>query len=114
MLRPLLIIAFVGAAPALGLAADAIEAIGAERCAGKAQKLDVAFLAPETTQVEARAKILKGGSDELSRTSTLSIDGKACERARCSFMATKGETYRFTVETEASGYDDLCVSIGRP
>ena len=114
MLRTVLISALVTATPALALAADAIEAIGAERCAGKAQKLEVAFLAPETTQVEARAKMLKGGSDQLSGTSSLSIDGKPCERARCSFMATKGQTYRFSLETAASGHDDLCVSIGRP
>lgn len=114
MLRPLLLIASVSLSPAVCLAADPIEAIGAERCGGRTQQLSVTFLAPESTLLEARAKILKGGSDELSRLATLSMNGKPCERSSCPFQATKGTTYNFEAETGQGGFDDLCISVSRP
>ena len=72
-------------------AAEQIEAIGAEKCAGRAQAHEVAFLAPESATVEATAKVLRRGLAVTDpEAATLSIDGKPCTDGRCGFQAISG------------------------
>jgi hypothetical protein len=96
------------------LAAEVIEALGAEKCGGAARTYTVDFLAPEDTQVEARAKVLRGGTEDVRSTPALSVDGKPCVNGRCAFRATKGQTYKLTAETMAQGIENLCISLARP
>jgi hypothetical protein len=96
-------------------AAEQIEAIGAEKCAGRAQAHEVAFLAPESATVEATAKVLRRGLAVTDpEAATLSIDGKPCTDGRCGFQAKKGETYRLRATTAISGANDLCIAVTRP
>jgi hypothetical protein len=98
-----------------GHAAEQIEAIGAEKCAGRAQAHEVAFLAPDSATVEAIAKVLRRGvalSDP--GVATLSIDGKPCTEGRCAFQAKKGETYRLRATTSVRDANDLCIAVTRP
>ncbi|HEX4892584.1 MAG TPA: hypothetical protein VFV47_04800 [Hyphomicrobiaceae bacterium] len=95
------------------IAAEPIESIGAERCGGPVQRHEVEFLAPEATQVIVVAKVLRDGKTDATAAS-ISIDGKPCTGAGCGFRAEKGRTYRLLAETTAQGFDDLCISVGRP
>ena len=96
-------------------AAGQIESIGAEKCAGRAQAHQVAFLAPESATLEATAKVLrKGVALSAPEVATLSIDGKPCTDGRCAFQAKKGETYRLTATTAVANATDLCIAVTRP
>ena len=96
-------------------AAGQIEAIGAEKCAGRAQAHEVAFLAPESATLEATAKVLrKGVALSAPDVATLSIDGKPCTDGRCAFQAKKGETYRLSATTAVANATDLCIAVTRP
>ena len=96
-------------------AAGQIEAIGAEKCAGRARAHEVAFLAPETAAVEATAKVLRNGvALSAPDVATLSIDGKPCTDGRCAFQAKKGDTYRLAATTAVPNADDLCIAVTRP
>ena len=96
-------------------AADSIEAVGAEKCGGKVKTYEVDFLAPESTQVEATARTAKDGVTDPDRnTASLSLDGKPCDDAECSFRANKGQTYRLVAQSEVENHDELCISVTRP
>ncbi len=96
-------------------AAGQIEAIGAEKCAGRARAHEVAFLAPESATVEAIAKVLRNGvALTAPDVATLSIDGKPCTDGRCAFQAKKGDTYRLAATTAVPNADDLCIAVTRP
>jgi hypothetical protein len=100
--------------PVGGLAAEPIEAIGAERCGGPVQKHEVDFLAPESTQVQVTSKVMRGGSTDSRIIPALSVDGKLCPETGCGFQATKGQRYSVTAETTAQGFDHLCITVARP
>lgn len=110
-------IAALGFALSVGSAdaAGQIEAIGAEKCAGRARAHEVAFLAPESATVEAIAKVLRNGvALTAPDVATLSIDGKPCTDGRCAFQAKKGDTYRIAATTAVPNADDLCIAVTRP
>jgi len=94
-------------------AAEAIEAIGGEKCGRATNSYTVEFLAPEDAQIEAQGKTLIAGKQGPD-TPGLSLDGKPCPEGRCAFRATKGQTYKLTVESTGQGSSELCVSVARP
>jgi hypothetical protein len=93
-------------------AAETIGAFGAERCSKASKGYAVDLLAPETADVEARAKGLLGTGAE-GKTIGLSVDGKPCSDGRCAFRATKGQTYKFTAESPTEKVDSVCISVSR-
>jgi len=97
------------------VAAETIEAIGGERC-GRAQKsYAVEFLAPEDADVEASAKGMVGGSEDVDRPPpTLSLNGTPCPNGRCAFRAVKGRSYQLVTRRTDPKVDHLCISITRP
>ena len=111
VVRLTILLSWLVASPAS--AAEVIEALGGEKCGGAARSYSVEFLAPENAQVEARGKVMIGGK-EVPDTPGLSLDDKPCPDGRCSFRATKGQTYKLTVESTAQGSNELCVSVARP
>jgi hypothetical protein len=111
MVRLIILLSWLFASPVF--AAEAIEAIGAEKCGRGAKAYTVEFLAPDDAQVEARGKVLVAGKEEPD-TPSLSLDGKPCPDGRCAFRATKGQTYKLTVESTARRSNELCVSVARP
>jgi hypothetical protein len=93
-------------------AAETIGAFGAERCSKASKGYAVDLLAPETADVEARAKgILVTGAE--GKTIGLSVDGKPCSAGRCAFRATKGQTYKFSAESPTEKVDSVCISVSR-
>jgi|SRR5215217_1461560 len=94
-------------------AVDLIEAVGAQSCGGRVKSYVVEFLAPNSEPLEASAKTVVREL-EADRQVSLSLDGRSCVGARCSFRANKGQTYRFVVESERVTFDQLCVVISRP
>ena len=94
-------------------AVDLIEAVGALKCGGRVKSYAVEFLAPDTEELEATAKAVVRDM-EAERQVRLSLDGRSCAEARCSFRASKGQTYRFVAESEPATFDNLCVVISRP
>ena len=94
-------------------AVDLIEAVGALKCGGRVRSYAVEFLAPDTEELEANAKALVRGL-EADRQVRLSLDGRPCNEARCSFRASKGQTYRLVAGSEPVRFDHLCVVISRP
>jgi hypothetical protein len=97
------------------LAVDTMEAIGAEKCGGPVKSYQIEFLAPESASLEATAKaIVKGAPNLAPEAVTLSIDGKPCTNARCTFAAKKGETYKFAAASGLPRIDDLCIVVARP
>ncbi|HEX2136152.1 MAG TPA: hypothetical protein VHG30_09655 [Microvirga sp.] len=95
-------------------AVDVIEAVGAQKCGGRVKSYAVEFLAPEDAQLEASAKAMAGGAEARPETVRLSLDGRPCRDARCTFRASKGQTYRFVAEGEPVTFSELCVVIARP
>src|SRR5215217_6334160 len=89
-------------------AVDLIEAVGALKCGGRVKSYAVEFLAPENAELEASAKAVVRDVD-ADRQVRLSLDGRSCAEARCSFRASKGRTYRFVAESEPVTFDHLCV-----
>src|SRR5215204_5079086 len=95
------------ASPAFG--AETIEAIGGEKCGRASKAYAVEFLAPEDAQVEARGKGMLGSSEEARPdTMGISLDGKPCPTGRCTFRATKGQTYKLTAESTTQKVESLC------
>ena len=111
MVRLTILLSWLLASPAS--AAEIIEAVGSEKCGGAARSLIVEFLAPENAQVEARGKAMIGG-EEAPDAPGVSLDGQPCPDGRCSFRATKGQTYKLKVESMVRGSNELCVSVTRP
>jgi hypothetical protein len=96
-------------------AAELIEAIGGERCAKPPKPYTVEFLAPESGDLQANAKVMIGGLEDLERPPpALSLDGKPCLNGRCSFRASKGRTYTLTAKSTDRKSDNLCISVTRP
>jgi hypothetical protein len=95
-------------------AVDTIEAVGAQRCGGRVTSYAVEFLAPEDAQLEATAKGIVGDTEPRGETIRLSLDGRPCASARCSFRASKGQTYRLVAHSEPAGIDNLCIVVARP
>ena len=110
--QPVALLIWLLSSPAF--AAEAIEAVGAEKCGGAVKSYAVDFLAPEDRQVEARAKVLRGGAEDARSTPALSVDGKPCSDARCAFRAIKGQTYKLSAESTAQNLENLCISVTRP
>lgn len=96
------------------LRAAPIESLGVERCAGREPKLQVEFVAPESTPVQVLAKAKRAGVTDDSLVPVLSLDGKPCSNGRCALSAVKGQTYQLIVDGAGLGFDDLCVSVQRP
>jgi hypothetical protein len=98
------------------LAADKIEALGGEKCGSAASPYTVEFLAPDETQVEARAKVAaQGVADLKSDAATLSLDGAPCPAgSRCRFLARKGNTYTLVAQSSERNARELCISVARP
>src|SRR5215217_426884 len=94
-------------------AVDLIQAVGALKCGGRVRSYAVEFLAPENAQLEASAKAVVRDI-EADRHVRLSLEGRPCTSARCSFRASKGQIYRFVAESEPVTFDHLCVVISRP
>ena len=94
-------------------AVDLMEAVGAQKCGGRARSYSVEFLAPENGELEASAKAVVGDT-EAHRQVRLTLDGRPCANARCSFRASKGKTYRLVAESEPVTFDHLCVVVARP
>ena len=94
-------------------AVDVIEAVGALKCGGRVKSYAVEFLAPDTEELEASAKALVRDT-EAERQVRLSLDGRSCSEARCSFRASKGQSYRLVAESEPVTFDHLCIVISRP
>ena len=105
------LVGFVVAGPAG--AVDVMEAVGAQKCGGRVRSYAVEFLAPENADLEASAKAVVGDT-EAHRQVRLTLDGRPCANARCSFRASKGKTYRLVAESEPVTFDHLCVVIARP
>ena len=96
-------------------AAETIEAIGSERCGKPPRPYTVDFLAPEDADLEVRVKVMVRGSEDFDRdTSALSLDGKPCPNGRCTFHATKGQSYRLVAKSTGPRFDELCISVVRP
>jgi hypothetical protein len=94
-------------------AADLIQAVGALKCGGRVKSYAVEFLAPDTEELEATAKAVVRDM-EADRQVRLSLDGRPCNEARCSFRASKGQSYRLVAESEPVTFDHLCIVISRP
>jgi hypothetical protein len=98
-------------------AADKIEAVGGEKCGSPATPYTVEFLAPEDAQVEAEARAKASDetpADRARETAALSLDGRPCANARCSFRALKGNTYTLVAESTKPGARQVCISVARP
>ena len=96
-------------------AAEMIEAIGAERCGGQQKPYAVEFLAPEDADVQASAKrMVKGTEDIDSAPPALSLDGKLCSDGRCAFRASKGQLYKLDSKSTGPQLGRLCISVTRP
>ncbi|WP_046869133.1 hypothetical protein [Microvirga massiliensis] len=98
-------------------AADKIEAVGGEKCGSPAAPYTVEFLAPEDAQVEAEARAKASDetpADRARDTAALSLDGKPCADARCSFRALKGKTYTLVAENTRPRVRQVCISVARP
>ena len=97
------------------LAVDVMESIGAVKCGGAVKSYAVEFLAPESTALEATSRVMVNGAPDVTPESViLSLDGKACSNARCSFQAKKGETYKLSAVSRAPKTEDLCIVVARP
>jgi hypothetical protein len=94
-------------------AVDLVEAVGAVSCGERVKSYAVDFLAPDNEALEANAKALVREL-EANRRVSLSLDGRSCAEARCSFRASKGQTYRLVAEGERVDFDQLCIVISRP
>src|SRR5215208_2089038 len=94
-------------------AVDLIQAVGALKCGGRVKSYAVEFLAPDTEPLDASAKAVVRDL-EADRHVRLSLDGRPCTDARCSFRASKGQTYRFVAESEPVTFDHLCIVVSRP
>jgi hypothetical protein len=69
-------------------AAELIEAIGGEKCAKLPKPYTVEFLAPESADLQANAKVMIGGLEDLERLPpALTLDGTPCLNGRCTFRA---------------------------
>ena len=107
-----LVITLLSAAPSI--AAEMIEDLGGEKCAGAVAAYAVEFLAPESADVEARVKALVGGTENASRNAAaLSLDGKDCAGGRCAFRAAKGQTYKLAASSSGPKVEALCISVSR-
>jgi hypothetical protein len=95
-------------------AVDVVEALGGEKCRAAVKSYALEFLAPEDAQVEARAKVMREGREDVRSTPALSVDGKPCVDGRCAFRATKGQTYKLAAESATPGIESLCISVARP
>jgi hypothetical protein len=93
---------------------DTIEAVGAQKCGGRVKSYTVEFLAPDNAELEASAKALVDDTEPQRATARLSLDGRPCANARCSFPARKGQTYKLVAESEIASFDNLCVVVARP
>jgi hypothetical protein len=119
MLRQLLVKAqAVGLAAGLSaspvFAAEMIEAIGAVRCGDLQKPYTVEFLAPEDADVQASAKrMVKGSEDIDSAPPALSLDGKLCSDGRCAFRASKGQLYKLASKSAGPPLGKLCISVTR-
>jgi hypothetical protein len=92
-----------------------IEAIGAERCGGLQKPYAVEFLAPEDADVQARAKRMVKGSEDIDNAPpALSLDGKLCSDGRCAFRAAKGQLYKLASKSTGRQLGRLCISVTRP
>jgi len=98
--------------PALAL--DTMEAIGAEKCGRRAKTYEIEFLAPENATLEARAKVVAKGTNDLFAAVALALDGKECTEGRCGLQAKKGQSYRLSASTKLSSPDELCIVVARP
>ncbi|WP_114947752.1 hypothetical protein [Microvirga calopogonii] len=79
-----------GVSASSGLAAEMIEAIGAERCGGLRKPYAIEFLAPEDADVQASTKRMVNGREDIdSAPPALLLDGKLCTDGRCAFRAAK-------------------------
>jgi hypothetical protein len=95
-------------------AAELIEAIGGERCAKPPKPYTVEFLAPESGDLQANAKVMIRGLEDLEHPPpALTLDGKPCLNGRCSFRALKGQTYILTAKITDRRFDHLCISVTR-
>ena len=55
------------------------------------------------------------GSEDFDRDApALSLDGKPCPNGRCTFHATKGQSYRLVAKSTGPRFDELCISVVRP
>jgi hypothetical protein len=107
------LVAGLSASPVLG--AEMIEAIGAERCDGLRKPYAVEFLAPDNADVQASAKRMVNGSEDIdSAPPALSLDGKLCADGRCAFRATKGQLYQLASKSTGRQVGRLCISVTRP
>jgi hypothetical protein len=95
--------------------AETIEAIGGERCGKPSKPYIVEFLAPEGADLQANAKVMIGGLEDLERPPpTLTLDGKSCLNGHCTFRASKGQTYTLAAKSMDPKFDNLCISVTRP
>jgi hypothetical protein len=109
------VVALLIFADAVRAAPATLETIGAEKCGGRVNSYQVAFLSPDTTALEATAKVVVGGlTSDASNAATLSLNGKTCSGARCAFQARKGETYEIAVKTKLRRFEQLCIVVARP
>jgi hypothetical protein len=107
------LVAGLSASPAF--AAEMIEAIGAQRCGGLQRPYAIAFLAPEDADVQASAKRMVNGSEDIdSAPPALSLDGKLCSDGRCAFHARKGQLYQLASKSSGRSLGRLCISVTRP
>ncbi len=104
-----------GVSASSGLAAEMIEAIGAERCGALRKPYAVEFLAPEDADVQATAKRMVDGREDIDSTPpALLLDGKLCSDGRCAFRAAKGQLYKLASKTPGPQLGRLCISVTRP
>lgn len=107
------LVAGLSASPAF--AAEMIEAIGAERCGGLQKPYAVEFLAPEDADLQASAKRMINGSEDIdSAPPALSLDGKLCSDGHCAFRASKGKLYKLVSKSTGPQSGRLCISVTRP
>jgi hypothetical protein len=93
-------------------AIDTMEAVGAEKCGGPVKSYEVEFLAPDNA---GTVKALVNGVPATEPTAaSLSIDGRPCTNARCTFDAKKGQNYKFAASTELPRVENLCIVVARP
>ena len=96
-------------------AAETIEAIGGERCGPLSKPYAVEFLAPEAADLQASARVMVGGSEDVKASPpSLTLDGSPCSNGQCTFHATKGQSYKLSATSPGRKSDQLCISITRP
>jgi hypothetical protein len=111
MFIPCLLLLVAALVFATRIAADQIEAVGAQRCGGRVRSFSVQFLAPENAALVAIARERLGDGPRMS----LSRDGRACGSEECRFEAGKGHTYTFLARSDDLAVpQDLCISVVRP